>query len=390
MPPSKAHPLSEGQPIVSEPEAAPFLFILKNGPIHGIDDYIGNQLEVLSRELRGELWVTGSFDADQEIGRFRARVVKEPERKNLAFFVRYYSRVIRRARQLHTTLSGPKVIITYDPFRNGLLGRLLHGLLGWPLIVEINGAYGDPEIFADADGIFATRIKPRLFKLIGRYVLRHANGIRLLFNEQLAGFARLPPGAVVRQYFDCVPLERFPPAPPENFVLSVGYPFHLKGIDILLQAYERVHAEFPHWRLILIGHDLARHIQPVPAYATVIRGIPNTELATWMRRCGILVLASRSEAMGRVLLEAAAAAKPRIAAAVGGTYTVLSDELDGLLFPKADVAALEGALRRLMSDAGLREKLGKAARTRTLAQFGGDNYVKHVTGLVHAVLRQES
>jgi glycosyltransferase involved in cell wall biosynthesis len=373
------------------PEASPpFLFILKNGPIHGIDDYVGNQLEVLSRELRGELWVTGSFDADLRIGRFRARVVREPEKKNLAFFIRYYREVIRRAREVHSTVTGPKVIITYDPFRNGLLGRLLHGLLGWPLIVEVNGTYGDPEIHADSAGFFGTRVKPLLFKVIGRYVLRHASGVRLLFNEQLRGFAPMPGKAIVRQYFDCVPLERFPPAPAENFVLSVGYPFHLKGIDILLQAYERVHTQFPDWRLVLIGHDLARHIQPVPSFVTVVKGIPNKELAAWMQRCGILVLASRSEAMGRVLLEAAAAGKPRIAAAVGGTYTVVADETDGLLFPKADVAALAAALRRLMGDEALRRKLGDAARTRTLADFSADSYVKHVAGFVDAVLRKET
>jgi glycosyltransferase involved in cell wall biosynthesis len=372
------------------PEAPPpFLFILKNGPIHGINDYVANQLEVLSRELRGELWVTGSFDADQQIGRFRARVVKEPEKKSLGFFLHYYRQVVRRAREIQATVPGPKIIITYDPFRNGLLGRLIHALLGWPLIVEVNGVYGDPEIHSDASGFFGTRVKPLLFKLVGRYVLRHANGIRLLFNEQLQGFARQPRRALVRQYFDCVPLERFPPAPAENFVLSVGYPFHLKGIDILLQAYERIHAEFPDWRLVLIGHDLARHIQPVPSYVTVIRGIPNKELATWMQRCGILVLASRTEAMGRVLLEAAAAAKPRIASAVGGTYTVVTHETDGLLFPKEDVAALTAALRRLMSDAQLREKFGNAARTRTLADFGSDSYVKHVSGFVSAVLQKE-
>jgi glycosyltransferase involved in cell wall biosynthesis len=109
-----------------------------------------------------------------------------------------------------------------------------------------------------------------------------------------------------------------------------------------------------------------------------------------MQRCGILVLASRSEAMGRVLLEAAAAGKPRIAAAVGGTYTVVADESDGLLFPKADVAALAAALRRLMSDQALRDKLGSAARARTLANFGADSYVKHVAGFVDAVLRKEA
>ena len=103
-----------------------------------------------------------------------------------------------------------------------------------------------------------------------------------------------------------------------------------------------------------------------------------------------LVLASRSEAMGRVLLEAGAAAKPRIAAAVGGTYTVVTNEVDGLLFPKADVEALATALRRLMSDADLRARLGESARARTLTQFGAENYVQHVAGLVAAVLSQET
>jgi glycosyltransferase involved in cell wall biosynthesis len=373
------------------PEAAPpFLFILKNGPIHAIDDYVGYQLEVLSRNFRGELWVTGSFEADLQIGRFRAHVVKEPDEKSMAFFPRYYRHVMRRARELDATVSGPKVIITYDPFRNGLLGRLLKRQLGWPLIVEVNGMYGDPDNFNDSSGFFATKVKPWLFGIVGRYVLRNANGVRLLFKEQLQGFSPTPPRALIKQYFDGVPLERFEPAPAENFVLSAGFPFYRKGIDILLQAFERVHREFPDWRLVLIGHDLARHIQPVPAYASVIRGIPNKECAAWMRRCGVLVLASRSEAMGRVLIEAAAAAKPKIAAAVGGTYTVLENEADGLLFPKADVDALATALRRLLSDKALRDRLGNNGRERVLKDFSADSYLRHVSDFVGEVLRKES
>lgn len=375
---------------MNKPDTAPpFLFILKNGPIHGIDDYVGYQLEVLSRSFRGELWVTGSFEATVDIGRFRARVVKEPDKKTLAFFPRYYSQVMRRAREIDASVAGPKVVMTYDPFRNGLLGRLVKSRLGWPLIVEVNGMYGDPDNFVDSEGLLATKVKPVLFGAVGRYVLRNANGVRLLFNEQLRGFAPTPRRAIVRQYFDGVPLERFEPGASEKFVLSVGYPFYRKGIDILLQAYERIHAEFPDWRLVIIGHDLARHIQPVPAYASVVRGIPNKELADWMRRCGVLVLASRSEAMGRVLLEAAAAAKPRVAAAVGGTYTVIEPESDGLLFPKGDAAALAAALRRLMADEPLRQKLGAAARARTLAEFGADSYLRHVSGMVGDVLGQK-
>ena len=46
--------------------------------------------------------------------------------------------------------------------------------------------------------------------------------------------------------------------------------------------------------------------------------MPQAQLAPWMMRCAILALTSRSEAMGRVLVEAAAAEKCRIATRVGG------------------------------------------------------------------------
>jgi hypothetical protein len=58
----------------------PFLLILKHGPIYQIDG-VDYQLDVLSRKFQGELWVTGSFEADVVIGRFRLVVVKEPAAK---------------------------------------------------------------------------------------------------------------------------------------------------------------------------------------------------------------------------------------------------------------------------------------------------------------------
>jgi glycosyltransferase involved in cell wall biosynthesis len=368
--------------------STPFLLILKNGPIHAIDDYVGYQLEVLSREFQGEMWVTGSFEANLEIGRFRAHVVKEPDHKGMSFIRAYYRRVLARARELDATITAPKVVITYDPFRNGLLGTRVKRRLNWPLIVEVNGMYGDPDNFIDSSGVFATRIKPYLFGIVGRHVLRKADGVRLLFNEQLAGFAPQPRKAIVKQYFDGVPLDRFTPAPAEKFVLSAGFPFYRKGIDLLLDAYAQVHAEFPDWKLLIIGHDLARHIPVVPPYAEVLRAVPNRELAQLMRRCGVLVLASRSEAMGRVLIEAGAAAKPRLVAAVGGTYTVVESDKDGILFPKGDVAALAAGLRKLMGDEALRQQLGNAALERTLVEFGADSYLRHVSNFVDEVLRK--
>lgn len=365
---------------------APFLLILKNGPIHGIDDHVGYQLRVLSGAFRGELWVTGSFEADEKIGRFRLRVVKESAGSRLGFYAAYGKSLIRRAREIDRDVAGDKVVLTYDPFRNGFLGRRIKADRGWPLVVEVNGAYGNPDNHADAHGLVGKKIKPAIMRALGRHVLSGADGIRLLYNEQLKDFAQAPRGAVVRQYFDGVPLERFAPGPEEPMLLHLGYPFQRKGVDILLAAYERLREEFPEWKLVLVGHDLARHIPTRLEGVVVLPGINNKEAAEWMGRCGIFVLASRSEAMGRVLIEAAAAAKPRVVSRVDGTYTVVEHGVDGLMFEKGSVDSLVSALRRLMSDAGVRRQMGEAARARALRDFSDVRYLQCVSDLVSAVL----
>lgn len=368
----------------------PFLLILKNGPIHSINDYVGYQLEVLSRKFRGELWVSGSFEADESVGRFRLRVIQESSDKRTRFILRYAKSLLERAKQIDREVSDEKVILTYDPFRNGFLGRRIKSALRWPLIVEVNGAYGNPDNYADSRGLMDAYVKPYVMRSLGRYVIAGADGIRLLYNEQLENFAVAPNGAIIRQYFDAIPIERFSPGEDSPTILHLGYPFKRKGVDLLLQAYSRLRPEFPEWKLILIGHDLGRHIPDPPYGVTVMPGVGNVEAAEWISRCGIFVLASRSEAMGRVLIEAAAAAKPRLAARVDGTYTVVSHESDGLLFECGSVDSLTTSMRRLMSDATLRNQLGTAGRARAIKEFSDVRYLEGVSDLVRSVLSRNT
>ena len=82
----------------------------------------------------------------------------------------------------------------------------------------------------------------------------------------------------------------------------------------------------------------------------------------------ILILPSRTEAMGRVLLEAMGARKPVIASNVDGIPYYVQDGFNGLLCRPGDAEDLAGKLRQLLCDTGLREKLAAnglvAARTK--------------------------
>jgi glycosyltransferase involved in cell wall biosynthesis len=59
-----------------------------------------------------------------------------------------------------------------------------------------------------------------------------------------------------------------------------------------------------------------------------------------------------------------AAGLPVVATWAGGPAEIITNEIDGLLVPPGDVPALTNALRRLLDDETLRQRLGKAARER--------------------------
>ena len=82
----------------------------------------------------------------------------------------------------------------------------------------------------------------------------------------------------------------------------------------------------------------------------------------------LLVLASRAETYGMVIIEALARGLPVITTEVGGVPEALGRGADGtrpgLLVPPEDPAALGAALRAWLGDAELRERLRRAARER--------------------------
>ena len=73
------------------------------------------------------------------------------------------------------------------------------------------------------------------------------------------------------------------------------------------------------------------------------------------------------EPFGRVIVEGMAAGLPVVAAAGGGPDEIVTEGVDGLLYPPGDVDELAERLRRVATDAGLAERLGTAAAERARA-----------------------
>jgi glycosyltransferase involved in cell wall biosynthesis len=163
---------------------------------------------------------------------------------------------------------------------------------------------------------------------------------------------------------DRAPLQALPA---EQFILFVGALRKVKGIAVLLDAYAQLADPPP---LVLLGtreRDTpaalppgARRIDPLPHWAV---------LEAWSRSMFGVAPSLWPEPFGSVVHEGMSRGRAVIGTTPGGHADMIEHGVNGLLVPAGDSDALREAMRSLIADAALRERLGRAAgeRARTFA-----------------------
>ncbi len=151
----------------------------------------------------------------------------------------------------------------------------------------------------------------------------------------------------------------------------------MKGHQVVVEALARLAAQGRALRVVFVGRGGHE-----PAVLTAIRraGLERRvtiagfapDLPAVMAALDVaLYVPLESDGMSRVVFEYLAAGRAMIAARTGVVPEVLADGVHALLVPAGDAGALADALSRLLDDAGLRARLGAAARALALARYSG-------------------
>ncbi len=157
----------------------------------------------------------------------------------------------------------------------------------------------------------------------------------------------------------------------EPVVLFFGTLSRYKGVDILLDAWPRVHAQTGA-RLVLAGFpfhdfDLAAHKEKGgPSVTWVPEYIDSGDVAAWMELAAVIVFPYRDIYQSGAVHVAQTFGVPTVATAVGAFQDVIEHETSGLLVPPNDPTTLGDALIRLLTDPALAQRLG--ARIQQAAQ----------------------
>jgi glycosyltransferase involved in cell wall biosynthesis len=149
-----------------------------------------------------------------------------------------------------------------------------------------------------------------------------------------------------------------------------------KGVNELVEAFERLHQEHPDTLLHLLGHLETKldplkpeTLQEIEANEAIIAEGQQKDVRPYLKASDVMVHPSYREGFPNVVLEAAAMGLPCIASDVNGAVDAIQDGMNGFVVPKRDAEALYQAMKRLYEDADLRHQMAERARPFIASHF---------------------
>ncbi|MEP6977900.1 MAG: glycosyltransferase family 4 protein [Thermoleophilia bacterium] len=226
--------------------------------------------------------------------------------------------------------------------------------------------------------------------------LRRADTVRTIsdYTTGLVREAGIEPGDVFPAFMDLEPfLEPFRPLPERPRALFVGVLELYKNVDGLADAWRSAAPRVPEATLHVVGSGtrtavVERLVAELPEQTRWTKELSTEEVAAALDDSTLLVLPSRSEGLGRVIVEALCRGRPVLASAVGGIRDIVRDGENGVLVPPGDTEALADALVRLLSDHAEAERLAAAARPSVEPWLATpEEYAQRVRSLVDGTIK---
>lgn len=242
------------------------------------------------------------------------------------FYGRFFLASVRRTFERAIAEFSPDVIFAPWAYPDGYAAVMLARRFRLPVVVQVHGS--DIRQLAQ----FPARLAGTAA------AVRQATGVIAVCRDLAEGVIRLGAAAEnVRVICDGIDRRVFFPGCPQaaqeqlglrpdrQHLLFVGNLVPVKGVDVLLQACSELPPAVGAWQLHVIGDGpqraaLIRQAQSLGLgeRVTFHGSLPHEQLPDWFRAADLFVLASRSEGIPNVLLEAMGCGLPFVATRVGG------------------------------------------------------------------------
>ncbi len=151
-----------------------------------------------------------------------------------------------------------------------------------------------------------------------------------------------------------------------------------KGIDILLEAFRDLSKAYQNIYLLMIGDGEDKlfvndFFQKQNIHGKIIP--PQIQIFNYYNLLDVLILPSRIEPFGIVVLEAGFMKKALIGSRVDGIAEIIEEKFDGLLFNSGDVENLKREIIKLYDDREKGKQLGENLYKKVISNYSSEQII---------------
>jgi teichuronic acid biosynthesis glycosyltransferase TuaC len=177
--------------------------------------------------------------------------------------------------------------------------------------------------------------------------------------------------------------------------LYAGYLIRRKGVYELVETFSKIRGKGLGIMLVMCGSGpeesalkaLIRE-KNVEDAVRVVGEVEPEQMSKWMQVSDLFVLATHTEGMPNVIMEAMACGIPVIATAVGGLPAAIGDCEGAILVPPKNVDAFVEAIMRVVNDSKLCKRMQKAARKKAEQEFGVEQNARRILNYLKQVIEE--
>jgi len=161
-----------------------------------------------------------------------------------------------------------------------------------------------------------------------------------------------------------------------SLVLFVGRLAGRKGLDTVVQAFERISEQDPKAKLAIVGTGprvgMVRKEtkkRGIDDRTTLVGTVDLKTLAKYYATSDVTLFPSRWEGFGLIPLESMASGTPCVSTRVGAADDIITNGRDGYLIDIGDHESLAEMALKVLASRSKREEMGKAAREKVVNNF---------------------
>ncbi len=187
----------------------------------------------------------------------------------------------------------------------------------------------------------------------------------------------------------------------DKTILYVGRIVREKGIQYLLEAFSKVHKQFPKTKLLIIGSgDMKDYVEEfrtkkhLENSIILKRPVKNEDIPIYYQNATIfcspaITISWWAEQVGMTNIQAMACGTPVVSTNSGGIPEYVPNKITGFLVPEKDSSRLASAMIRLLDDDELRNKISQQCVAYARQHYDAQKNIHKAQNMILEILRNE-